>query len=86
MFTLLAYAYLFHFGQFWLPDTFGYSAQLPQVMTEAGIHYFLTQKLSWNFTNKFPVSILYFIHLTISIYLVYNHTCVHSITHSSGKD
>ena len=48
-----------YYGQFWLPDTFGYSAQLPQIMTEAGIHYFLTQKLSWSFTNKFPVRIIY---------------------------
>ncbi len=42
--------------QFWLPDTFGYSAQLPQIMLGAGISYFLSQKLSWNLTNKFPVS------------------------------
>ena len=45
-----------HYMQFWLPDTFGYSAQLPQIMNGAGIHYFLTQKLSWNLTNTFPVS------------------------------
>ncbi len=44
------------FFQFWLPDTFGYSAQLPQIMSNAGIKYFLTQKLSWSLTNKFPVS------------------------------
>jgi alpha-mannosidase len=41
--------------EFWLPDTFGYSAQLPQIMKSAGIQHFLTQKLSWNLTNKFPV-------------------------------
>eukprot|EP00727_Mastigamoeba_balamuthi_P007702 m51a1_g3552 hypothetical protein (1012) ;mRNA; f:1020871-1024541 len=41
---------------FWLPDTFGYSAQLPQIMTSAGIKYFLTQKLSWNQYNKWPYS------------------------------
>eukprot|EP00731_Ephydatia_muelleri_P024288 Em0016g559a len=40
--------------EFWLPDTFGYSAQLPQIMNGAGIKYFLTQKLSWNLTNTFP--------------------------------
>lgn len=39
---------------FWLPDTFGYSAQLPQVMKLGGAKYFLTQKLSWNNINKFP--------------------------------
>ncbi|XP_022094007.1 alpha-mannosidase 2C1-like [Acanthaster planci] len=41
---------------FWLPDTFGYSAQLPQIIREAGIEYFVTQKLSWNLINKFPHS------------------------------
>nr|XP_034968274.1 alpha-mannosidase 2C1 [Zootoca vivipara] len=40
--------------EFWLPDTFGYSAQLPQVMNGCGIHRFLTQKLSWNLVNPFP--------------------------------
>lgn len=44
--------------QFWLPDTFGYSAQLPQIMRGCGIPNFLTQKLSWNLVNTFPVSIL----------------------------
>ncbi|OIW34878.1 glycoside hydrolase family 38 protein [Coniochaeta ligniaria NRRL 30616] len=39
---------------FWLPDTFGYSAQLPQLCRLAGMSYFLTQKLSWNNINKFP--------------------------------
>ncbi|XP_070578443.1 alpha-mannosidase 2C1-like [Ptychodera flava] len=40
--------------EFWLPDTFGYSAQLPQIMNSAGIKRFVTQKLSWNLVNKFP--------------------------------
>ncbi|KAI8817665.1 glycosyl hydrolases family 38 N-terminal domain-containing protein [Fimicolochytrium jonesii] len=39
---------------FWLPDTFGYSAQLPQIIHEADLRYFFTQKLSWNNINKFP--------------------------------
>ena len=34
--------------EFWNPDVFGYTAQLPQLMREAGITRFLTQKLSWN--------------------------------------
>ncbi len=33
---------------FWNPDVFGYAGQLPQLMQEAGIGRFLTQKLSWN--------------------------------------
>jgi alpha-mannosidase len=39
---------------FWLPDTFGYTAQIPQLSRLAGMHRFLTQKLSWNNINKFP--------------------------------
>jgi len=41
---------------FWLPDTFGYAAQLPQIIRGAGMEFFLTQKLSWNQVNKFPHS------------------------------
>jgi alpha-mannosidase len=36
----------------WLPDVFGYPGSLPQLIAEAGCDYFLTQKLSWNDTNK----------------------------------
>ncbi|RFU32019.1 hypothetical protein B7463_g4293, partial [Scytalidium lignicola] len=39
---------------FWLPDTFGYSSQLPQICRLAGMDRFFTQKLSWNNINKFP--------------------------------
>ncbi|KAI8620662.1 galactose mutarotase-like domain-containing protein [Chytriomyces sp. MP71] len=39
---------------FWLPDTFGYSAQLPQISNLAGMPYFFTQKISWNNINRFP--------------------------------
>jgi len=38
----------------WLPDVFGYSAALPQILAQAGIDWFLTQKISWNDTNRFP--------------------------------
>lgn len=38
----------------WLPDVFGYSAAIPQILSKFGIKYFLTQKLSWNDTNKPP--------------------------------
>ncbi|GAB6022633.1 Alpha-mannosidase 2C1 [Chamberlinius hualienensis] len=40
--------------EFWLPDTFGYSAQLPQIMKLCGIEYFVSQKMSWSLVNKFP--------------------------------
>jgi len=39
---------------FWLPDTFGYSAALPQIMKGCGVDYFLTTKIAWNDTNEFP--------------------------------
>ena len=38
----------------WLPDVFGYSAALPQILEKFNISYFLTQKISWNQFNKFP--------------------------------
>ncbi|CAL1528910.1 unnamed protein product [Lymnaea stagnalis] len=43
-----------HCKEFWLPDTFGYSAQFPQIMRHCGVTRFLTQKLSWSLVNKFP--------------------------------
>ncbi|KQY57066.1 MULTISPECIES: alpha-mannosidase [unclassified Nocardioides] len=38
----------------WLPDSFGYTAALPQIVKLAGFRWFLTQKISWNTVNKFP--------------------------------
>lgn len=38
----------------WLPDVFGYNANLPQLLAKAGMAYFLTIKLSWNEHNDFP--------------------------------
>ncbi len=38
----------------WLPDSFGYTAALPQIVRQAGCRWFLTQKISWNTTNVFP--------------------------------
>jgi alpha-mannosidase len=38
----------------WLPDAFGYTAALPQIMAAAGVDWFVSQKLSWNETNPFP--------------------------------
>ena len=39
---------------FWLPDTFGYSAAIPQIMKGCGVDYFCTTKIDWNDTNVFP--------------------------------
>ncbi|EJU04489.1 glycoside hydrolase family 38 protein [Dacryopinax primogenitus] len=38
----------------WLPDSFGYTGSLPQILRLSGMKYFFTQKLSWNNINKFP--------------------------------
>ncbi|MCB5182656.1 alpha-mannosidase [Streptomyces antimicrobicus] len=38
----------------WLPDSFGYTAALPQIVRLAGARWFLTQKISWSQTNRFP--------------------------------
>jgi alpha-mannosidase len=38
----------------WLPDTFGFSAQLPQILRKSGIEVFVTHKIMWNDTNRFP--------------------------------
>lgn len=38
----------------WLPDVFGFSAALPQILKKAGMDYFMTIKIGWNDTNRFP--------------------------------
>ncbi|MBT2497251.1 alpha-mannosidase [Microbacterium sp. ISL-59] len=38
----------------WLPDSFGYSAALPQIARAAGSRWMLTQKMSWNESNRMP--------------------------------
>ncbi|MEO6571720.1 MAG: glycoside hydrolase family 38 C-terminal domain-containing protein, partial [Ilumatobacteraceae bacterium] len=38
----------------WLPDVFGYPASMPQLYAAGGMRRFVTQKLSWNTTNRFP--------------------------------
>jgi alpha-mannosidase len=38
----------------WLPDVFGYAAALPQILKGCRIKYFVTSKISWNDTTRFP--------------------------------
>jgi alpha-mannosidase len=38
----------------WLPDTFGYSGNLPQILKKSGMDWFQTIKLSWNKVTVFP--------------------------------
>ncbi len=42
----------------WLPDVFGYSAALPQILRKCGVDYFMTTKISWNEYNKIPYDTL----------------------------
>jgi alpha-mannosidase len=53
-----------HFGDvdtpvLWLPDTFGYSWALPQLIKQAGMKYFITHKMSWNQYNQMPFQLLW---------------------------
>jgi len=41
----------------WVPDVFGFSGQLPQILKKSGMDYFVTTKLNWNDTNAFPYEI-----------------------------
>ncbi|NQT92718.1 MAG: alpha-mannosidase, partial [Lentisphaerae bacterium] len=41
----------------WLPDVFGYSWALPQIMKKSGVDYFMTTKTSWNQYNDIPSDI-----------------------------
>ncbi|KOY14802.1 alpha-mannosidase [Paenibacillus xylanivorans] len=38
----------------WMPDVFGYSASLPQLLKKSGVDYMMTQKLSWSEYNRHP--------------------------------
>lgn len=38
----------------WLPDSFGYTGAMPQIVRQAGCDHFLSQKMSWNETNVMP--------------------------------
>lgn len=52
-----------HFGYssnaYFLPDSFGFSAALPQILKGCGIPYFLTTKVGWCDTNRFPYDTFY---------------------------
>ena len=38
----------------WLPDVFGYSAAMPQIMKKSGVDKFVTSKISWNDRDRMP--------------------------------
>jgi alpha-mannosidase len=38
----------------WVPDVFGFNYNMPQILKKSGLDYFVTTKLNWNDTNKWP--------------------------------
>ncbi|MGL5381012.1 glycoside hydrolase family 38 C-terminal domain-containing protein [Clostridium sp.] len=38
----------------WVPDVFGFSYNFPQILKKSGMDYFITTKLNWNDTNRWP--------------------------------
>ncbi|MFD1175011.1 alpha-mannosidase [Paenibacillus puldeungensis] len=65
----------------WLPDTFGYCASLPQILKLAGIEYFMTTKLGWNDTNKFPYDLFHWVGIDGTAILAYQNHGVNEHTH-----
>jgi alpha-mannosidase len=43
----------------WNPDSFGYNWQLPQIYKKSGVDFFVTQKMAWNDTTKFPYKLFW---------------------------
>jgi alpha-mannosidase len=43
----------------WLPDVFGYTWALPQIVRKSGLNYFMTTKISWSQFNRFPYDTFY---------------------------
>ncbi|SFL69152.1 alpha-mannosidase [Gracilibacillus orientalis] len=58
----------------WLPDTFGYCASLPQILKKADTEYFMTTKLNWNDTNRFPYDLFHWEGIDGTTILSYLHT------------
>ncbi|MDZ7393479.1 MAG: alpha-mannosidase [candidate division KSB1 bacterium] len=66
----------------WLPDVFGYSWVLPQLLKKAGIDYFFTAKIGWLYTNPFPYSTFWWQGVDGSRVLA--HLCFHRQAYSAG--
>lgn len=45
----------------WLPDVFGYSWALPQILKKSGLDTFITTKISWNECNQMPHDTFYWV-------------------------
>ncbi len=65
----------------WLPDVFGYSWALPQILRQCGISTFITSKISWNQYNEMPNDLFWWQGIDGSRVLTYFIT-----TPSEGQD
>lgn len=67
----------------WLPDVFGYSGALPQIMKGCGIKYFSTQKIFWTYNggDPFPYNIFNWVGIDGSKVLSYLHNDYNSQTY-----
>lgn len=65
----------------WLPDVFGYSWALPQILKQCGISTFITSKISWNQYNEMPNDLFWWQGIDGSRVLTYFIT-----TPSEGQD
>lgn len=70
----------------WLPDVFGYSAALPQIMKGCGVDYFSTQKIFWTYNggDPFPYNSFWWEGLDGSRVLAYIHNDYNSQTTPSA--
>lgn len=65
----------------WLPDTFGYCASLPQLLKKSGLEYFMTTKMNWNDTNKFPYDLFNWVGIDGTSIISYLNHGVNEYTH-----
>lgn len=59
----------------WLPDVFGYSAAIPQIMKKCGLKYFMTTKIAWNELNRMPHDLMLWRGIDGTEVLCYFITC-----------
>lgn len=70
----------------WLPDVFGYSGAMPQIMKGCGIKYFSTQKIFWAYNSdvKFPLNTFWWEGIDGSQILVHLHNDYNSLTNPAS--
>lgn len=69
----------------WVPDVFGFSYQVPQILKKSGMDYFVTTKLNWNDTNKFPYEYFKWRGLDGSELITYKPTYDYSTVHNKNQ-